>query len=47
MTLRDYFAAAAFPAALRELGQVAAAAGAAYDAAEALLAERTKRYLPP
>jgi len=43
MTLRDFFAAAAFPAAFRQLGQAAEAASAAYDAAEALLAERTKR----
>ena len=47
MTLRDYFAAAVFPATLQQLGQVGTAASAAYDAAEALLAERAKRYLPP
>ncbi len=46
MNLRDYFAAAALPAALQQHGQPAPAAAAAYDAAEALMAERARRYLP-
>ena len=46
MNLRDYFAAAALPAFLAKEGRMEFAAAAAYDAAQAMMAERRKRYLP-
>lgn len=42
MSLRDYFAAAALPEMTRRFGDTGTAASYAYEAADAMLAEREK-----